>query len=256
MFCKNCGTSLDADAAFCVNCGTPTNAVPPAAPTTPYTPYQVPPQAPQNAPADYQQPPVYTAAPVYNPNPGYAPAPGYAATPVKAPMDPAKKKKMTTIGCICGAVAILAIVLILVFGGSGGFSSATDAAEAFITAYGNRDIEGILNCVPDFMIRELAVEAGLDEDAPRSDIIKMAKAMGVIKENNTKILSSRIEERGKPEEYSRLNNSYYDYLYPEDRAKITEVAIVEVTFMYDGDEEEAEVVCIKMDGRWYAIDMD
>lgn len=248
MFCQKCGAPMDHDAAFCQHCGTPVVAASSAAPTAQYAPNQFAPQATENAPvSNYQQPPVYP----YNSNPGYAPA------PAKAPMNPAKKKKIILFSAIGGAAVILTVVLVLILiGNAAGFSSPTDAAEAFVVAYGNRDIEAYVDCVPDFIVREMAADFGLNANASKSDIVKIGQLRTPSVDKNIHIIGSFIEEYKRPEDYRRLNNSYYDYLYPYERAQITEVVIVEVTAMYNGNYDSVEVVCIKMDGRWYAIDMD
>ena len=293
MFCQKCGAPMDSDAAFCLHCGAPANANPAPARTFLHTPDPLPTQPQQNIPTpSYQQSvpapgyqqsvpapgyqqsvpapgyqqsvpapgyqqsvpaPGYQQAPVYhyNPNPGYAPA------AVKAPMNPAKKKKIILFSAIGGAAVILAVVLVLIFiGGSAGFSSPTDAAEAFVIAYGNQDVEGLVDCVPDFIVRELAYSLDLDINASRSDVIKYGKLRMPGLEDKVRVYGSYIVEYKDPDDYRRLNNSYYDYLYAYERAQITEVAIVEVTATYEGEYDTVEVVCIKMDGRWYAIDTD
>lgn len=251
MFCKKCGAPMDADAAFCVYCGTPVAVSPTAAPeNSEAAPMQQYP--PVYTPAPSQQPP-YQQAPVYNP--AYTPVPAYA--PAKAPMDPAKKKKLMLFGGI-GAAVILAVVLLIVFlGNSVGFSSPEAAAKAVVTATATRDVKAVLNCVPDFMVRELAVESGLGIDASRSAIAKVANALMPKEESDEiKILSAEVTDSIDPDDYYRLHNSYYEYLYDEEREEITDVVLVEVSFLYDGDETSTEVICIKMDGVWYVIDMD
>ena len=252
MICNKCGAPLEANSAFCVHCGTPVQPAAPAAPAYAPPAYQYPPV--QNP----QQPQQNVPGTGYPQTPGYAPNQGYAPAPAKAPMDPAKKKKLFLFGGIGLGVVALVVILIIVLGGNGiGFSSATDAAEGYLQAYASHDIEALMDCVPDFMIRDLAVEVGLDENASRSDVAKRAKIMMPSSgKTDIKIIAAMIEEFGSPDDYRILNNSYFDYLYPEDRAKITEVAIVEVVFMYEGDQETAEIMCIKMDGKWYGVDMD
>ena len=172
MFCQKCGAPVEADAAFCMHCGTPANAAPASVASSPFlhAPDPLPTQpAQQNVPTPaYQPTPGYQQSPVYN----YNPNPGYVPVAVKAPMNPAKKKKIILFSAIGGAAVILAVVLVLFFiGGSAGFSSPTDAAEAFVIAYGNQDVEGLVDCVPDFIVRELAYSLDLDINASRSDVI-------------------------------------------------------------------------------------
>mgnify|MGYP003815760839 CR=1 FL=1 len=89
MFCRNCGTSVDTQAAYCPNCGAPLAAVP-----TPDQSPQPPPQAP---------PPVYS-------QPGYPPQqygqPQYTQYP---PQDAPKPKKRH--GCLIAFIIVLVLLL-------------------------------------------------------------------------------------------------------------------------------------------------
>ena len=69
---------------------------------------------------------------------------------------------------------------------------------------------------------------------------------------DVEILSTTIQQQMEADSYPRLN--YLTDLSSEERAQITEVALVQVTFLRDGREASSRVVCIKMDGVWYAID--
>ena len=97
MFCPNCGTQVDPNAAVCPNCGTPTGAQPAQGPA--------PNQAYADPNAGYNPAPGYDpnaqqyAQPGYDPNQAYNPNGAYSPNP-QAPVGGYQQKDKLTAGLL------------------------------------------------------------------------------------------------------------------------------------------------------------
>lgn len=220
MFCQNCGKLLEQGERFCSACGAKAEEAQPVEPT-----YEIPVE------------PTYTA-------------------PVEpAPAKGGNKKLFMLLGIIGGAVLVLAIAAYFIIG----FMSNTpeNVAEDFVTAYCEYDAEGMVDCVPDFLLYELADDY---DCAPTRSAIAAAMKLEVLGKapRSLQVLSvARTYEYT----YADFMEDAYDEIEDmggtaADVLKVTDVCVVEIKCIIDGDVETIEVYCMEYDGDWCALDMD
>lgn len=231
MYCPNCGTQNGAGSRFCGKCGAPL------------------------ASADnvYQQP----AAPVQQPAaPAKQPAaPAYAANP--RPARPAASGGLSGKAKLIGAVAALVVVVLLgcwIFGvfGGGGYE---DVVDDFMDSVFDGDAEGIVDCLPDEVIRMIAEDEGVTK---RELIEEMQDGLDEV----FGYMPSGVKFSHKivyTEDVRGENLEYVKELYSEIGAKVTDAKIVEVEMTVSAmgmtESTEVELGVVKIGGSWY-IDVE
>ena len=172
--------------------------------------------------------------------------------PVNEESDPKKSGNGKLIGIICGAAgaAVLAVVLILVLvlGGSG-YSSAEDAAEAYVQAYIDCDAEGMLDCYPDFLFEYLEDEFDMDRDDMIDDLEDEFDDMEDMDE--VKIKKVKVKKDG--DDLDDLPSKIEDAMSKDDKKAFEEWAKVEVKVDFDGKTTNMTIYCICLDGSWYVL---
>lgn len=270
-FCHSCGKALDDAVRFCDGCGAPQQADPQ-------------PEAPQQPQYQATQQPLYQQPSYQAPQqPQYQP-PQPAPTAPKAPVAPkakfdlnktidevktvanglvnrckADKKFMyQCIGIAAGALAVLIILLVLVFGGNGGMTKPIDNLIA-ITFKGK--FEKIKDMAPAEYWEYMEDEYDLDID----EMIEEAE------ENADDMMDYYEEEYGdnirvsyKVTKKKELSDKKLEGIaealadaYDLDEDKFTSAYELDVEMTIKGseddDEEENEMTVIKYAGKWYAI---
>jgi hypothetical protein len=243
-----------------MHCGTQIQQTAPTQSSFMAQPYQ---QSSTNDPAYSGYAPHSDYAPNsgYMPNPGYAPNPSYAPAPAKVSMNPAKKKKLILFGSIGGAVALLAIILIVVLViNSKGFSSATSAAEALITAEVTRNTKDYVNCLPDFYVCYTGNRYGMGENIPRDVLIDIMPELWKIYSDKPagkcEIVSSYISDYADESTYHEVitqRRGLFSFITSEEAASIREIVRVTVIYTQNGSRYTEIVTCVNMNGRWYAF---
>lgn len=240
------------------------------------TPAPQPAPAPQSAPEPAPQPapqqPAETGKPAFCAGCGAPIEPGLkfcpkCGTPAGTAQKPKAKKKIDKKwfiigGCAVVAIAVAVVLIVVLTGGKGGVSSPEDFATAFWDAYSDGDYDDCLDLCTTQFLREAAreVRLGVDSNASRSELIDKGAEMAeyILSMIDIKLYSidnvsidyswdgsSRISWMGYSE--SEIN-SIQDY------ARITAY----LSFRVNGksDTERVRIGVVKMDGRWYAFDID
>lgn len=232
-YCNACGTQMPDDAAFCPNCGAIQNA--------------------SAAPVEGAVPPVENAAPVYD---SAAPVydaynTGAYANPYEVPAKKSKKGLIIALASSIAAVLIIAIVVIVILlSGRRGASSQKDLANGLIKALNKQDEKALMNLMPDFMeskYRSQILYGNIFDNYPyrgytltlgetsdlkifdRDDIIDMEN--DIYRETGDRVV---IDDGCEVEYYVEISQPDYNY----------------------STTERIELECIKMNGRWYLVDMD
>ena len=179
--------------------------------------------------------------------------------PVSAESTPTKSGNGKLLGIICGAAgaAVLAIVLILVLVLGGGYSSAEDVAEAYVQAMIDQDADDIINCYPDFYLEYQDDELAKDVDELKEDLeetfdywedeYNMDEA--VIERVKITSDGSDLEDLYDLSGYSWVKNA----MTRDDKDAFDEWAMVEVKLEVKDEAIKWYVICICVDGDWYAL---
>ena len=172
---------------------------------------------------------------------------------------PKKKMKIKPagIGLACAALAVLLVALLVVLPAVNINASAEKVSAAFVESIFEIDVRKMVQCYPDFLIRERASYVGLQPDATRREFINAMEAEAANEEkSNVKILSSQIVDEIDP--YDLYSDSdYYGFNYNEFQ-QIKRAVYVEVIYQEKGKEytDYLEVLCIQMENKWYMLDVD
>ena len=241
MFCSNCGSQIADGSVFCPACGAQLNAGQPA------------PQAnSQPFPQQSYAPPVYGQP--------------YAAAP-------APKKKKTWLWFVLGGVvlAAVAVVLILVLGGS----SPEGVAEDYFEAYIHQDIRGLIdNSAYDYLKRHYGVS---DED----ELVDWANdhldgdfdSFDDVQEYYTDMANDELEdveysisvkdtkELSKSKWAAVFGNfgdkDEYRGVYREDVEEMYKVTLLVSVSTDDTDfQDKVDVYVVKVDGKLGVLDID
>jgi len=172
---------------------------------------------------------------------------------------PKKKMKIKPagIGLACAALAVLLVALLVVLPAVNINASAEKVSAAFVESIFEIDVRKMVQCYPDFLIRERASYVGLQPDATRREFINAMEAEAANEEkSNVKILSSQIVDEIDP--YDLYSDSdYYGFNYNEFQ-QIKRAVYVEVIYQEKGKEytDYLAVLCIQMENKWYMLDVD
>lgn len=136
---------------------------------------------------------------------------------------------------------------------SGINSSPEKVAAAIVKSEYEVDVKIMIKCMPDFVVKELAVDNGLSENASRKEVIKaIQEDYRAVTPQNVEIISTQIAGEGTTEEYT-IFRELFDYLTDKEYDSIEKIAKVDVECTVDGDDVSIQVTCIKMDNKWYFL---
>lgn len=152
-------------------------------------------------------------------------------------------KKIAIIAGIAVAVVAIALVLIfVVFKKGSGADSPKEVAQRCVDALFDGDSDEVFKCFPDGMItsdEKAQLESVLQYMTMFKSMIKSVKAG-----SETKITGSEADE-------------YISKIKSEYNITVDEVATVPITyemeFMGQSEKQTMDVVCGKVDGKWYVI---
>lgn len=212
MFCPNCGTNLADGARFCNNCG---KALEQSAPQSTAQPAAAQPTAPQPAPVAQNS----------------------------------KKKLITVCIAVC---AVIALAVGIIAGVNAANNTAENVAEKFVTAAMSGDPESLVECWPDFMVREYAerndlfsVDRKLIANRMKADIeLDDIKPVSIISSFVDPTMYDREEFLEEAEDFGATQLELL---------QIEEFAAVKVNAIVAGDSRTYSVLCMKIDGDWYAL---
>ena len=164
----------------------------------------------------------------------------------------AKKNKLILIGAI-GVVAVIAIVVVIVLlvSGGKGFSSPEEAAKNLIIAEKTADPELLLDCYPDVMIDRMTQRFGVTSGS-RSELLKKLKDNIDESDRHTCVIVSTEVVNDLAELMDAQED--YGYFFTSAGVKVDEYRLVAVNALVDTKSRSYTVICVKIDGRWYAID--
>ncbi len=197
MFCKNCGTELDLNAAFCPQCG--------------------------KSVSDNQA--------------------------VKKTIVISTKKFLAPVVAL---ILIISIALLLIKP-SNVNSSPEKVAVATIKSEYEADVKTMIDCFPEFVVKELAVKNGLSMNASRKDVVKeIQKAYRGAETKKVEIISTKVVGEGTTEDYT-IFRELFDYLTDEVYDSIEKIAKVEVEYDVGDYQKTIKMTCIKIDNKWYYL---
>lgn len=239
MFCPKCGTQSASGARFCGKCGAPLGSADNG--------YEVPYQQPSAPVQQYSAPAQQSAAPV-----GYAPNP----RPVRpsAPSRSSGSGKGKLIAIVAAALVVVTLLGCWIFGvfGGGGYE---DVVDDFLEAVFDADAEGVVDCLPDQVIKVIAEEKGATK---RELINEMQDGLDEVFE----YMPSSVKFSHKivyTEDVRGEDLEYVKDLYSEIGAKVTAAKIVEVEMtvsaMGMSESTEIELGVVEIGGSWY-IDVE
>ena len=156
-----------------------------------------------------------------------------------------KKAKIIAIALACVVAVVGAFFLVRA---DSKYTSPEAVATDFIVAEHTMDAEKLVNCLPDFAVYRMY---GTD----RKGAIAMLKdyTSSAPKSECTVLSATRVYNDSKLAEYTRNIESYG--VTSADRAKIEDYALVQVKSQINGYNKNTVVVCIKLDGGWYVLDV-
>ncbi len=189
-------------------------------------------------------------------------APAPASQPSISTTPPLKRNKKTLSILIGSVAAVVVIAVGIIVGVNIAGNKPEKIAEKFATAAITADPQAYVNCMPDFMIREIAEEISEEMD------------FGVCNPDK-KSVANYLKTEIDPEDFGtiKIYNTQIDFDsdytmedvrdIAEDRGatsfdlmQIEEFKVVEIDALINGEGETASILCIKMDGKWYAIDFN
>ena len=126
-------------------------------------------------------------------------------------------------------------------------------SKTYIKAMYEADANDYTKCFADYWLEDITGQLNLERDASRKEITNaLAREWSFEQEYPVTIKSCK--------EIGRYDKSEYRIYYREegmteaDYAAITEIAVVEVSYIAEGLREGTEqLTCIKMDGNWYVM---
>ena len=250
MFCPNCGKQLQPTDFACSNCGTVVSAAP-APKARNARSYPAP--GAYGAPNPYPAPNAYTA-----PNP-------YAATGL---MQPKQRKKWPWFvgGGVLLAAVVAVVLIVFVFGSSGGYDTWQEVAQLAGKAFVEDDFEAMNKLTPADVLK-------LEEARyPGSTQLLLSRHEATVAELRDEYGSYTISVQiGDTLPYSRqalieklTDREYFDTdkrcQEVLDFSKLEEGVGAEVRIYVAGsngksDSEGSEMLFVKYDGGWYVVDI-
>lgn len=150
-------------------------------------------------------------------------------------------------------LALMVAIIFVLLKTSGINSSPEKVAAAIVKSEYEVDVKIMIKCMPDFVVKELAVDNGLSENASRKEVIKaIQEDYRAVTPQNVEIISTQIAGEGTTEEYT-IFRELFDYLTDKEYDSIEKIAKVDVECTVDGDDVSIQVTCIKMDNKWYFL---
>ena len=151
------------------------------------------------------------------------------------------------------AIVLVSLLAFILFKPSRINSSPEKVAAATVESEYEVDIDTMMECFPDFIIKELAADAGLPEGSKRSAVAEeIKKDYRYTKPQEVEIMSTEIVNVYTTDEYT-IFRELYDYLTDEEYRLITSIAKVNVNFKVDAEEKSIVLTCIEMDDEWYFL---
>lgn len=156
-------------------------------------------------------------------------------------------KKIITLGVV--------IIMLLALSACNQNNTPEKAAESFVVSLHTADAEKLVDCIPEFMLRQMAQSYGVSSDN-KKELINAMKS-SVSNENIPECVVTGV----KRDDDSALVNEYKENLSSygvtnEDLSKIEEYCMVSVEAKLDSEEIKNIVFCLKYDGKWCAVDID
>lgn len=153
-------------------------------------------------------------------------------------------------------LAVLTVVAMLfILSACGQSNTPEKAAENFVLALYTADPEKMINCIPEFIVRELASQYGTNLNDIEGLINLMSAQISQEDISDCVITSSNISsDLSLLDEYKENMDNYG--VTTEDFSKIEEYSLVNVLAEVDDEDIENIVFCVKYDGVWCAVDID
>ncbi len=129
------------------------------------------------------------------------------------------------------------------------------AAENFVISLYTADPERMVDCVPEFILRQMAQSYGTSLDN-KEGLINIMKSNIRQEDISDCIITSLKRDNDSPvlDEYKDNLNNYG--VTNEDLSKINEYCMVSVNAKVDDENIENIVFCVKYDDVWCAVDID
>ncbi len=166
-------------------------------------------------------------------------------------------KKSPFISVLAILVCTCIVVGVIITLSSSGYSmhlSPENLVREIIEARSNRDGKIKMQANPDWIVRDLALRLGLGEDATREDV----EAIYSERYKNASPFAYEIFQCTTYEisvdTVPQVLESNYNMTTGEYQA-ITDAAVVEVGYVVWGLANYEKVYCIKMDGKWYLLNV-
>ena len=130
-----------------------------------------------------------------------------------------------------------------------------DVAGNFILALFTPEPEMIVECVPAFMLRQLAASYGVSPDDKKEVANAMNESLSDDDTYECVILSVNRDDTSSVLDEYKYNLDNYG-VTADDLAKIEDYCMVNVEATIDNENTNLIVFCVKYDGVWCAVDID
>lgn len=148
---------------------------------------------------------------------------------------------------------ILALAAVLLFNANSINSSPEKVAIAAVESEYEADVDKMIKCFPDFMIKEIAYDCGLSPNASKKKVVSSLKEdYRYASVNKVSNANATVIAECDAEDYI-LYKEMYAYMTDNDMDAIKKVARVEVSFVVDGDNKCVDLICIEMNNKWYFL---
>lgn len=174
-----------------------------------------------------------------------------------------EKKAKATIKIRIKHIIVFVLIFICCFYGiktiinkTGIHSSPEKVVTAMYEAEKEIDMDKLMKCYPDFIIKEFALEYGLDENASRKEVgNKYIKQFRFLSPEEPDISSVTAFEPITASEDIFYEVSNYECATFDDISKITEMVEVRIKYWRDASYsyDFNDYWTIKVDGKWYVL---
>lgn len=156
-------------------------------------------------------------------------------------------KRIITLGVIT--------IMLFVLSACGQNNTPEKAAGNFVTAYYTADPEKMLDCIPEFMLRQVSQSYGVSLDN-KEGLVNIMKSNIRQEDISDCVITNVKRDIGSSvlDEYKENLDNYG--VTNEDLAKIEDYCMVSVEANVDNENTENIVFCVKYDGAWCAVDID